>query len=54
MIALNLYDPLLQYLCQVNRLAREGAHFSYGEVREKITTLLATIDKRAAEDPYLM
>ena len=54
MIALNLYDPLLQYLCQVNRLAREGAPFSYGEVREKITSLLAAIDKRAAEDPYLM
>lgn len=53
MIALQLYDPLLQYLCQVNRLARGGAQLSYGDVRSKVTTLLAGIDKRAAEDPRL-
>jgi type VI protein secretion system component VasF len=54
MKALLLYDPLFQYLCQVNRWARAGAPLSYGEVRGKITTLLAAVDKKAAEDPYLM
>lgn len=53
MIALKLYDPLLQYLCQVNRLARGGAPLSYGDVRGKITSLLAEIDKQAAENPFL-
>lgn len=54
MKALHLYDSLFQYLCQVNRWARAGAPLSYGEVRGKITALLAAIDKKAEEDPYLM
>lgn len=54
MKALLLYDPLLQYLCQLNRLARCGAPLSYGDVRSKVLSLLASIDKRAEEDPYLM
>lgn len=54
MTALQLYDPLLQYLCQVNRLARGGAQLSYGEVHAKVISLLEAIDKRAAEDPHLM
>lgn len=50
MKALLLYDPLLQYLCQVNRLARSGAPLSYGDVRGKIMNLLAAIDQKAAGD----
>ncbi len=53
MKALLLYDPLLQYLCQVNRLARSGAPLSYGDVRGKIMGLLGNIDQRANEDPIL-
>lgn len=53
MKALLLYDPLLQYLCQVNRLARSGAPLSYGDVRGKITGLLSAIDQKANEDPTL-
>jgi type VI protein secretion system component VasF len=54
MKALLLFDPLLQYLCQVNRLARCGAPLSYGDVRSKVTALLSEIDRRAESDPYLM
>ena len=50
MKALLLYDPLLQYLCQVNRLARSGAPLSYGDVRGKIMGLLSAIDQKANED----
>lgn len=53
MKALLLYDPLLQYLCQVNRLARSGAPLSYGDVRGKIMGLLGNIEQRANEDPTL-
>ncbi|MEN3942408.1 DotU family type IV/VI secretion system protein [Prosthecobacter sp. SYSU 5D2] len=50
MKALLLYDPLLQYLCQVNRLARSGAPLSYGDVRGKIMALLSAIDQKANDD----
>lgn len=53
MKALLLYDPLLQYLCQVNRLARSGAPLSYGDVRSKIMGLLSAIDQKANETPTL-
>ena len=53
MKALLLYDPLLQYLCQVNRLARSGAPLSYGDVRGKIMGLLSAIDQKAGEDMAL-
>lgn len=53
MKALLLYEPLFQYLCQVNRWARVGAPLSYGMVRTKVTGILAEIEKKASEDPHL-
>lgn len=50
MRALMLYEPLLQYLCQVNRLARSGAPLSYGDVRGKVEKLLGEVVQRAGED----
>lgn len=53
MKALQLYDPLFQYIGQVNRWARAGAALSYGEVRGKVTALLSAVDQKAEADPYL-
>ena len=53
MKALLLYEPLLQYMCQVNRLARSGAPLSYGDVRGRIMGLLGEIDHKAEADPSL-
>jgi type VI protein secretion system component VasF len=50
MKALLLYDPLLQYLCEVNRLARSGAPLSYGDVRGKVIALLSAIEQKASND----
>jgi type VI protein secretion system component VasF len=51
--ALQLYEPLLQYLCRVNRLARNGASLPYGEVRGQVMQLLAQAEVEAEDDPPL-
>lgn len=48
-----LYEPLLQYLCQVNRLARSGASMAYGDVRGKVESLLNEALRRSEVDPGL-
>jgi type VI protein secretion system component VasF len=54
MKALQLYEPLLQYLCKLNRLARGGAAPpSYEEVRREVMTLLAEVSVKAEADPVL-
>jgi len=53
MKALALYEPLFQYLCQLNRLARGGYIPSYAEVRRETMGHLAEISMKAEEDPGL-
>lgn len=49
-----LYEPLMQYLCQVNRLAKSGAPLGYGDVRGRIVELLQDVHRRAEDDASLM
>ncbi len=53
MKALRLYEPLLCYMCKVNRLARNGVALSYGEVRGEVMNLLAKVEQTAIADPAL-
>lgn len=53
MRALQLYEPLLAYMCKVNRLARNGVALSYGEVRGETLRLLSEIDSAAMNDAQL-
>ena len=53
MRALQLYDPVFQYLCHVNRHARNQAPFSYQQVRQELENRLRLVDQQANDDPGL-
>ncbi len=53
MTALELYEPLLLYVCKVNRLVRNGVPLSFGQVRGEVLGLIGDADARAEEDPIL-
>lgn len=53
MTAYQLYEPVFLYMCQINRLARNGAHLHYADVRSAIETMLAQIKAYADQNAYL-
>jgi type VI protein secretion system component VasF len=53
MTALKLYEPLLNYVCKVNRLVRNGVPLSFGQVRGEVLGLLGDADEKAENDPIL-
>lgn len=53
MNVLRLYEPLLQYVCKVNRLVRNGVPLAFGQVRGEVLSLLGEADAQAEEDAVL-
>jgi type VI protein secretion system component VasF len=53
MTALRLYEPLLLYVCKVNRLMRNGVPLAFGQVRGEVLGLLGDADAQAETDPIL-
>ncbi|MGB7838830.1 MAG: hypothetical protein WBL40_12040 [Terrimicrobiaceae bacterium] len=55
MTLFDLYEPLFQYICMLNRIARKGSKeaIEYGSLRTEIVSLLDSINKRAQADPLL-
>ena len=55
MTLLDLYEPLFQYICVLNRMSRKGAAESveYGVVRAKVTSLLESAKTEARADLLL-
>jgi len=54
-ILLDLYEPLFQYICILNRIARKGSGENIDEagLREAINSLLEAIKQQAQADPVL-
>jgi len=46
-------EPLLLYVCRVNRAARKGATVEYAEVRRQVEDLLSEIRLKASAEPGL-
>lgn len=55
MTLLDLYEPLFQYICVLNRISRAGGSetVEFGALRATITSLLESIPKKADEAPLL-
>ena len=53
MKALLLFEPLFQYVCEVNRLSRNGFPREYAEVRKEILNRMSEISDRADADVEL-
>ena len=55
MTLFDLYEPLFQYICILNRIARKGSNeaIEYDSLRTEIASLLDSINKRAQDDPLL-
>lgn len=55
MTLLELYEPLFEYICVLNRLQRagDGEAADYEALRANIVSLLESIDKRAALEPLV-
>ena len=55
MTLFDLYEPLFQYICMLNRIARKGSNeaIEYDSLRTEIVSLLDSINKRAQTDPLL-
>jgi type IV/VI secretion system ImpK/VasF family protein len=51
----DLYEPLFQYICMLNRLARKESNeaVEYASLRAEIDALLDSINKRAQSHPVL-
>jgi type IV/VI secretion system ImpK/VasF family protein len=51
----DLYEPLFQYICMLNRLSRRGSNeaIEFNPLRAEIAALLDSIAKRGQEDPLL-
>jgi type VI protein secretion system component VasF len=47
MALVDLCEPLFQYVCSLNRLAREGGNVSQGQVEAELETMLADIKSKA-------
>ncbi|MGB9274303.1 MAG: DotU family type IV/VI secretion system protein, partial [Terrimicrobiaceae bacterium] len=55
MTLFDLYEPLFQYICMLNRIARKGSNeaIEYDSLRTEIVSMLDSINKRAQTDPLL-
>ncbi|MEI9893452.1 MAG: DotU family type IV/VI secretion system protein [Chthoniobacter sp.] len=55
MTLLDLYEPLFQYICVVNRIAHKGGPetLEYGTLRANILALLSSIKQRADQEPLV-
>lgn len=51
MTLLELCEPLFQYVCRLNRLARKGATIESEEVRSQVRQILGTMKTKAAAIP---
>jgi type VI secretion system protein ImpK len=51
----DLYEPLFQYICMLNRLSRKGSNeaIEFTALRAEIASLLDSINKRAQDDPLM-
>jgi type VI secretion system protein ImpK len=54
MTLLELCDPLFQYICRINRMARAGADLSGGQIRAEIQSILSQIRSTAAQHPGML
>lgn len=54
MTLLELCDPLFQYMCQLNRLARSGADRPASQIRADIEAILSDIRRKAADEPGML
>ncbi len=54
MTLLQLCEPLLLYVCRLNRSARKGGAYGLGQVRGEIKGMLEDVRSRAAGDPNLV
>lgn len=50
---LDLTEPLFQYVCRLNRVARKSASIDHQTVRSNIRDLFATMAEKAENDPAL-
>lgn len=50
---IHLCEPAFEYVCKVNRIARNHGQIDYHELRENVTDILEEIEKEAAKDPRL-
>jgi type IV/VI secretion system ImpK/VasF family protein len=50
---LELYEPLFQYVCRLNRAARTSTHPDYNRVRSEIKTIFEEIARNAAPEIVL-
>lgn len=55
MTLLDLYEPLFQYVCMLNRIARGTVPetIEYEALRSEIAAMLSTVDKEAGAEPLL-
>lgn len=53
MTLLELCEPLFQYICRLNRLARAGADIPASQIRSEIKSLLDQMRAKASEDAAL-
>ena len=53
MTLLELCEPLLQYVCRLNRSARKGGQFEHSQVSSEIEGMFSEILSKAASDPVL-
>lgn len=53
MTLLELCEPLFQYMCRLNRIARKGGHAEAGEVRSRIKALLEEMRFKSSSEPSL-
>lgn len=54
MTLVELCEPLFQYICRLNRLARAGADLPASQIRGEIKSILDQMKARAAETPGLL
>lgn len=53
MTLMELCEPLLQYVCRLNRSARKGGNFEHAQVSSEIEALFSEMHSKAASDPML-
>ncbi len=49
----HLCEPVFQYICKVNKIARNGGQLDYHVIRGEVTDLLEKVDKAAGADSRL-
>ncbi len=54
MTLLELCEPLFQYVCRLNRLARKGGRADPAQVAAEIRALMGDLRARAEKHPQLM